>query len=322
MSASVPADVLKNFRSKARCLCNIWIKEIYDEKNNLIDPDSCNKIVVADLPIGFFDFLKSARVSPLMGAIFNPFYGLDIMMTRTGSGRNNTEYKYGTRPGMVPGPLVNDLDKVQKILTDVKDLATLVAENCKRDLDTAKEVAGHLRTYLTEMSKRASFGTLGAAAPGFGPGPMPGGFVPTMPIPQAAPANPWGVPAAPAAPQGWPQQPQNQQSPQGWPAAPAQPQAPQGWPQQPQQAPASFAPPAASATPPWAAPQAQASVQSAPAAPVQNPAAPAAAPSMPSCYRQFRVKNGMDPAMESNPKDEQCKTCVYRAACIFESPSV
>lgn len=319
LAASVPADQLKLFRSKARCLCNIWIKEIYDERNNLIDQANCNKIVVADLPIGFFDFLKSARVNPMMASIFNPYMGLDLMMSREGKGRNDTEYKYGTRPGMVAAPIVNDLDKVNNILKDVKDLAKLVEENCRRDLQNAADVASQLRSHFAEAAKRMAFGAMGMPQQpqgGFAPGPMPGGFAPTAPVAPMQPTAPWGVPQAPMAPQGWPQAPQAPTAPQGWPQQPQTQQSPPGWspaaPQQPQ-----------APTPPWQpAPPAAPAVQQAPQAPQANPAAPSAPPSMPTCYKQFRALNGMDPAMESNPKNEQCKTCVYKMACVFESPSV
>lgn len=249
------------------------------------------------------------------------------MVERIGKGVTNTEYKWGFRPAAIPSPIIPDLGRLQQMLGEVKDLADLVRQNIKRDHESARLAAQRLREYAKSISDRGISAQSFTGQPGqFNPGALPG-FNPTQPQqptqpqapqqwpqqPQQAMVNPNGwTHTGPTPPSMWPQQPQAPQQPQQWPQVPQQQVPAQQWPQQPAQPPQQ---PVTNQSPPWTPPTPP--VAQAPSVPQM--AQPTPPPAKPDCYKQFLAKNGNDPAMVENPRDAQCKTCVYRHACAFES---
>ena len=303
LSATLPSEIIKGMRSKARCLVNVLIKEVYDERNNRIDADLSGKVVVADMPIGFFDHLKKEQVNPLNGDYLNPFMGLDIIITRTGQGKNGTNYTYGVRPGALKSPILDDISKIPAMLDSVKDLADLVAESSNRDQPKLAETAAKIREWAAAMAQVNPFGGAvqqgNITSSGFVPGAFPGSFGGNT---YAQPQQPWQPPQQPPQAVQWPQPGQQP------------PQAPQ-WPQA-QQAPQ---------TPPWAAPQPPVQTQQAPP-PQQQAATPAQAPApqavtRPACYKQYFAKNGNGCPI-GQARDEGCKKCVFATPCSFESTPV
>ncbi len=319
-SAYLPAEAIKGLRSKARCLANILIKEIYDERNNRIDTDLTGKMVVADLPIGFHDHIKKDRANPVTGDYLNPFHGLDIMMRRSGTGQMNTEYAYAVRPGANMSPILDDMAQLQKLLAEVPDLAELIVANCVRDQELAAQAASGIREWIKSLQANNPFGSAPQTTGGYVPGPMPG-MPHTQPGGNMPPPNAWPAPpaqqAAPAAPV-WPthppmppQSPLSSASnvPPAWPVpgnpVPPAAQAPVSWPTSP---PAPHQHVQQQAIPTMVAPQATAPAP-----------APQAAPVRPACYKEFIKRNGTDSAAADSPTDPTCRTCVYKVPCAFES---
>lgn len=300
----VPSDVLGGFRSKARCLANLFITEIFDERQNPIDRDFCNKVIIADLPIGFFDHLRKEVASPF-GEYFNPFLGLPMTLTKTGQGKMNTEYAYGVLPGSARCPILPDLRQLEKMLSEVPDLDNIVANNCQRDIEVGRTVAAKLREWGNAI-QQSRFGGGGAppAMSGYTPGALPG-------------SPPW----QPAAPQQPTSPPWQQVPPQAPPAqwGPAQPPSAPVWPGQPPSAPVQpVMPPQQAYMPP---PPSQQQAPQPPAQPAPTPAVQPAALTRPACYGQFYKLNGTDPAAADNPTNVPCKTCPWKAVCMFESPA-
>lgn len=293
----VPAEVLKDFRSKARCLVNVYIHEIYDDRSNPVDVDMRGKIVIADLPISFFDHLRKEVAAPF-GEYFNPYMGLPVTIQRKGQGKMGTEYSYGVMPGAARGPILQDVSQIQKMLESCPDLEAVVEANCQRDIPIAKQAAAKIREWGAALAS----GRFGMA--GLPQAPVsPGGF-----IPGALPGQPYQQPN----PQ-WPQQAQTSPQPQ-WPTM--QPQTAPAWPGAAQAHPGGQ-----SQVPPWQAPQQQPAQAAAPAvSPVQQPKQPTPV-ARPSCYGQFCKLNGNDPGAQDSPTNSDCKACAWKAVCVFESPA-
>ena len=273
--AYLPNEVSDKFYARNKVLVNVMIREIRDERNNVIDQDLCNKPVVASLPTRFWNFLTD----PNNVAHFNPFNGLDIRVSRRGKGLT-TEYSYAFLPGVAPGPVVADQNQMMGLLDQVEDLYDLVKSQIEKSQDNEKSIIA-LIDNLAQINKdkvSSNFGSPAAPA------------APATPTFAAPPA-----PAAPAAP-----------APAPAPAPMTPPPAPAPAPEQQERigfTPA-FAPTPAPAPAPAPAPE-QA------AAPAPAPAADAAAP---ECMGQFEARNpGASMAAPSDADCQACpsKTVCY-----------
>lgn len=337
--ATVSSDILKGMRSKARCLVNVWIREIYDDRGNPSEQDMQQKLVIADMPITFHDWVRAKRANPsIMGDFLNPFKGRDIMITRTGSGKTGTKYEFGLHPSKPEGPIFDDLQRVATMLEAVPDLVSVIEANCTRDVDRAKEMAAKIREWARAVGSVNPFG------PGSAPQQQQGGFVPglfpgTMPqaqgFPQMAPQMPALPPVFPTMPPPLAPQFPNSGMPPQFPQFPQQP--PQGqpipWPQQqppvpqpiPQPPVQQFQQPQTQTQFPQQQ-QASATAVSQPVLPTPPPqAGPSQQPqavSRPPCYKEFGKRNGTAPGALENPTDPQCKPCAYKVPCSFESTMV
>ena len=292
MIAFFDSETAKQFKPKARCLVNLYLQAIYDERGNQLDQQMCGRPVLAEMPIGFYDHLRTEAASRINSFYFGPLDGRSIIISRTGSGKNNTEYKYGIHSDSPRGPIIPDVSALMNMLAGLPDLAQLARTNCERDKPKWAEAAQKIREWGMRLkeSRGAMFNGMQAATQGWAPPAMP------------APAAPIWTPAAPQA---------------------APPAAPQGWappPPPPPQAPV-WTPPAPPAPPPPAAPQMapQGWAPSPPPAAVPAAAEPPKPTGKPHCYKGYIRLNGADPAARDNPTNEECKTCAFRVPCQFES---
>jgi hypothetical protein len=277
------AEFIDKFYAKNKVIVNVLVKEIRDERNNVIDPDQCWKPVVASMPSKFWKWLTDVNNHPML----NPYNGLDIRITR--SGKNlNTDYSWAFLPGVAPSPVV-ELAHVQALLEQVEDIYDVVKGQIERSkqaevaiVKLINDLADKTRDQVNSMTG-GGFTPPGSPPP-FVPGLPPAGAMPYQP-PQAPPVPSFQAPQAPPVPSFQPPQAPSFQPPQ----APQAPQAPQE-PQPPQAPPVPGAPPTA-----------------------------AAAPEQPECIGHFVQRN--PGATMDAPTDAQCQTCPAKTVCYFQAAS-
>lgn len=298
----LPSDVTERFYAKNKVMVNVLVKEIRDERNNIIDPDQCWKPVVASMPAKFWAFLTDKDNHPL----FNPYSGIDIRVTRTGQ-KLKTEYTWAFLPGVSASPVV-ELAQVPGLLGQVEDIYDLVKGQIDRSkqseasiIKLIEDLASKTRDQVSAMTGAApsSGYPAGMSPPSFAPPTVPGGATQPPPAFAAPPAPPAPVPPAGFTP---PPSPVSVVAP-----PPPPPQEPIGFQ-------TSFAPPAATPTPapvPQAAP---------PVAPVEPPAATVVeVAAQPDCVGQYIARN--PGATMDAPTDTQCQPCPARMVCYFQATS-